>query len=147
MSYPFTGHGKGGVRPMARILIADDDPDFGEIMRMILTSRGHEVQTASNGEMAVRLMHAQPPELLVLDVMMTDVLDGVNVVHQMHADAALAQIPIIMVSSIASSPMASVFPTDEYLPIDVWISKPVNPDELLAHVTRLLALHQKPRPE
>jgi len=42
----------------------------------------------------------------------------------------------VMVSSIASSPSAGMFPTDEYLPIDAWLSKPVQPNELLAKVAQ-----------
>ena len=69
---------------------------------------------------------------------MAGILDGVSVVHTMRADALLRRIPIIMVSSIASSPMAEMFPTDEYLPVDSWISKPAQPDDLLRKVERLL---------
>jgi len=43
----------------------------------------------------------------------------------------------VMVSSIASSQSADMFPTDDYIPIDAWISKPVQPDELIATVSRL----------
>ncbi len=123
---------------MAKILVVDDDPDFCEITRLILKSRGYDVETASHGDMALRLMRESPPQLVILDVMMSSVLDGVNVAHVMRADAALRRIPIIMVSSIASSPMAGMFPTDEYLPVDSWISKPAQPDDLLRKVKRLV---------
>jgi len=43
-----------------------------------------------------------------------------------------------MVSSIASSPAAEMFPTDEYIPIDMWISKPVQPEDLVRKVARLI---------
>jgi CheY-like chemotaxis protein len=127
---------------MARILVVDDDPDFVEITRLILRARGYEVETASSGDMALRMMHATPPHLVLLDVMMATVLDGLNVVHVMRDDPALRDIPIIMASSIASSAMADMFPTDEYIPIDVWISKPVQPDDLLSKVARLLTKTQ-----
>ncbi len=123
---------------MAKILVVDDDPDFVEITRLILKARGYYVETASNGDMALHMMRESSPDLVLLDVMMATVLDGVNVVHTMRADVALRHIPIIMVSSIASSAMADAFPTDEYLPIDTWISKPVQPDDLLSKVARLV---------
>jgi len=50
----------------------------------------------------------------------------------------LKRIPVIMISSITGSPMAELFPTDEYLPIDMWISKPVQPDDLLRKVARFV---------
>lgn len=123
---------------MSRILVVDDDPDFAEVVRLVLKTKGYEVETASHGDMALRMMRSEPPDLILLDVMMADVLDGVHLAHTMRADAALKSIPIIMISSIADSPSAGMFPTDEYLPIDMWMSKPVQPNDLLLAVTRLL---------
>jgi DNA-binding response OmpR family regulator len=123
---------------MARILVVDDDPDFVEIIRLVLTSEGHEVITASDGEAAVRLVQERHPDLVVLDVMMASMLDGVDAAHRIGAAADGARTPIIMVSSITSSPLAGMFPTDEHLPIDAWISKPVSPKELLKQVSRLV---------
>jgi adenylate cyclase len=123
---------------MAKILVVDDDPDFGEITRLILTSKGYDVETASSGDLALRMMRATPPDLVLLDVMMASVLDGLHVAHTMHDDPALKHIPVIMITSIASSPMAEAFPTDEYVPVSAWLSKPVQPGDLLAQVVRLI---------
>lgn len=122
---------------MCKVLVVDDDPDFCEISRLILTREGYEVQTAANGDIALRLMREERPSVVVLDVMMAGVLDGVSVAHAMSDEPSLRDVPIVMVSSIANSQSADMFPTDEYIPIDAWISKPVQPDELLATVTRL----------
>jgi len=119
---------------MAKILVVDDDPDFSEITRTILLANGYEVSTATNGDEALKLMRQDVPDLVLLDVMMSSVLDGVNVSHAMNEDPVLKRVPIVMLSSIASSPEAGMFPTDEYLPIDAWLSKPVQPKELLAKV-------------
>jgi adenylate cyclase len=124
---------------MARILIVDDDPDFVEITRMILEPKGYQVSSAANGEQALIRMRQHRPDLVLLDVMMSHVLDGLDVSRQMQKDAELSDIPIIMVSSIADSPHAEVFPTDEYLPIDGWISKPLQSDTLLEKVRRCLS--------
>lgn len=123
---------------MAKILIVDDDPDFVEITRMILEAHGYEVGSAANGAEALSKMKKEPPDLVILDVMMSGVLDGVNVSHEMSAEPTLRRVPIVMVSSIASSAQAGMFPTDEYIPIDDWISKPVQPDALLERVDRHL---------
>ena len=122
---------------MTRVLVIDDDPDFGEITRLILQSRGYNVETAANASIGLDLMRKNPPDLVLLDVMMAGILDGIYVARTMREDAALSRIPIIMISSITSSPMADRFPTDEYLPIDTWISKPVQPEDLLRKVARL----------
>jgi CheY-like chemotaxis protein len=123
---------------MAKILVVDDDPDFCEIVRMVLSAEGHTVEAAANGDMALKAMHASRPDLLLLDVMMAGVLDGVQVARIMSEDAELSRIPLIMISSIVNSPMADRFPTDEYLPIDDWITKPVQPEDLATKVDRLL---------
>jgi len=123
---------------MAKVLVVDDDPDFVEITRTILESHGYEVNTAANGDQALSSMRADLPDLVLLDVMMSTVLDGLNLSHAMSEDAALSKVPIVMVSSIADSPSAGMFPTDEYIPIDAWISKPVQPDDLLNKVAQFI---------
>lgn len=124
---------------MAMILIADDDPDFVQIMSTILESEGYEVVSAKDGDGALLAMRQGGVELVLLDVMMASVLDGVGVAHEMQQDPALKNIPIIMVSSIVSTPHASMFPTDEYVPMDAWITKPVQPDDLLQKISKLLS--------
>jgi CheY-like chemotaxis protein len=123
---------------MTTILVVDDDPDFVEITRMILTAEDYTVETAASGDEALRMLRESPPNLLLLDVMMAGPLDGVNLAHTMEEDQALQGIPILMISSITDSPMAPMFPTDEYLPVDGWISKPVQPEQLLKRVRRLV---------
>jgi CheY-like chemotaxis protein len=121
---------------MARILVVDDDPDFVEITRTILEANGHQVATAASGEKALLAMRKDVPDLVLLDVMMSSVLDGLNLSHAMSADSMLRKVPIIMISSIAESPAAGMFPTDEYIPIDAWITKPVQPNDLLKKVAQ-----------
>jgi CheY-like chemotaxis protein len=75
--------------------------------------------------------------VVLLDVMMSTVLDGVNVSHVMSEDPVLQGIPIIMISSIPDSPNADRFPTDEYVPISAWITKPAQPEGLLKTIKRL----------
>ena len=123
---------------MATILVVDDDPDFCEITRTVLEREGYGVQTAANGEQALASMRADPPDLVILDVMMSSVLDGLDLSDRMLADARLKKIPVIMVSSIASSEYAGMFPTDAYVGIDAWVSKPVAPQALLAKVNEFL---------
>lgn len=122
---------------MAKILIVDDDPDFVEITRLILTSGGYQVVSAANAKQALAQVSSEQPDLLLLDVMMEGVLDGVHVAHTL-AEESRYKLPIIMISSISDSSMAGMFPSDEYLPIDAWISKPVQPKDLLKRVARLI---------
>jgi CheY-like chemotaxis protein len=123
---------------MAKILVVDDDPDFVEITKTILESNGYTVTSATNGKQALKAMRKELPDLVLLDVMMSTVLDGLNLSHVISEDPELRQVPIVMISSITDSPSAGMFPTDEYIPIDAWITKPVQPDDLLSKVARFV---------
>ena len=123
---------------MTEVLIVDDDPDFVEITSMILKQHGYTVSTAASGDEALEQMRADRPDVLLLDVMMSTVLDGVNVSFAMSEDPELRSVPIVMISSIPDSPNADKFPTDEYVPISAWITKPVNPDKLVSTIQRLI---------
>lgn len=124
---------------MAKILLVDDDPDFVNITRTVLQSKNHEVRTAANGQQALAAMRAEKPDVVLLDIMMSYVLDGVDVTHEMAADPVLQDIPIIMITSLASTPDADIFPTDEHVTVDAWMSKPIKPDKLLAEIDRVTA--------
>lgn len=123
--------------PPPTVLIVDDDPDFVEMTRAVLEGAGYGVVSAASGNEALACMRRQHPSLVILDVMMEGLLDGLDASHAMRLDQNLQRIPIIMVSSIASSEYAGMFPTDEYLPVDTFLSKPVNPARLLEEVRRL----------
>jgi len=120
----------------ASILVVDDDPDFVEITRTILSKEGYKVSSASTGDQALQMMKEKRPDLVLLDVMMTTPLEGVQVARKMSADPALKEIPVVMISSIDSSQYAASLPDDVHLPIDAWISKPVKPEHLLSTVRR-----------
>jgi CheY-like chemotaxis protein len=124
---------------MARILVVDDDIDFQVIMRRILEVEGYEVAIAENGDEALEIAHrGEPPDIVLLDIMMATTLEGVDVAREMKADPALEEVPIIMISSIATSPHAAEFPDDEHIHIDGWVSKPVQRAVLLKTLERFL---------
>jgi len=117
----------------------DDDPDFVRVTSKVLTKAGYEVASAANGAKALQAMREDPPDVVLLDIMMSYVLDGLDVSRKMLADAALKHIPIIIVTSLTGVKGTGAFPTDEYIPVDEWLSKPVDPETLLARVNRALA--------
>ncbi len=121
-----------------KVLIVDDDPDFVEVSRIVLTKHGFEVLTAANGRQALAAMKQEPPDVVILDVMMDGATEGYHITHMMREDPALSRIPVLMVSSIMDSPYADQFPTDEYLPADGFLRKPVNPEQLVREVRALL---------
>ncbi len=133
--------------PTGKVLAVDDDPDFLEYTRIVLESQGYAVRIAASTESALKLMREDVPDVVLLDVMMSYVLDGVHITRQIRDDPALKHVPIIMISAIVSRDEASVFPTDEYLSIDAFMTKPVDPADLLKQVAKLVPAHDKPQPK
>jgi len=124
---------------MTKILVVDDDPDFVETTRIVLEQAGYAVVSATSGDESLRVVRKEKPDLIILDVIMSSILDGLNVSQQLQADPDHKDIPIIMVTSIANTDYAELFPTDEYVHISAFMTKPVQPDQLLGQVSRLLA--------
>ncbi len=123
---------------MAKILIVDDDPDFVEATRIVLEKAGHSTLSAASGNECYQKMKSEKPDLVILDVIMDTVLDGLTITQRIHEDEEINQIPIIMVTSIANTDYAALFPTDEYIHINAFMSKPVEPAELIRQINKLL---------
>ncbi len=105
---------------------------------MILEKHDYDVMTAASGAEALAAMRREKPDLLLLDVMMSTTLEGVDISKEMEADPNLSDVPIVMISSITTSEYASEFPDDERIPIAAWISKPIQPEVLLRTVERFV---------
>ena len=119
-----------------KILVVDDDPDFVEAMRLTLEPNGYAVVSAASGAEGLAKLESDAPDLVILDVIMASVLDGLQMSQRMRDSAG--DVPILMVTSIANTDYAALFPTDEYIHIDGFLSKPVPPDVLLQRVQELL---------
>ncbi len=126
---------------MARILCIDDDLDIQQSCRMILEAVGHEVQTASNGTDGVKKAQEWQPEVIVLDVMMTNDTEGFHVAYTLRQDAMLKNVPILMLTSINEKSGMKFDPQKdgEFLPVDLFIDKPISPQVLTESVAKLLA--------
>jgi len=124
---------------MSKILIVDDDPDFVEATRIVLQQHGHEILSAADGDEGVQAVRSSKPDLVILDVIMSSILDGLHVSQQLQEDPEHKDIPIIMVTSIANTDYAALFPTDEHVHINAFMTKPISPVQLVAQVNKLLA--------
>jgi len=123
---------------MHKILIVDDDPDFVDSTRMILQHHGFEVQSAASGDEGLAAVRKDKPDLIILDVVMSSVLDGLNVSRRLYEDREYRDIPILMVTSIANTDYAALFPTDDYIHIRGFITKPITAEGLIQQVRKLL---------
>jgi len=123
---------------MAKILVVDDDPDFVRLTRTILQSQDYKVITAANGEKALASMRKEKPDLVLLDIMMSYILDGLDVGREMAEDAELKDIPVIMITSLTGARAQAEQLSAEYVPVEDWIHKPIDPDELLERIKAAL---------
>ena len=124
---------------MTHILIVDDQPELAYLMAQLLTDAGYDTRTAGNGHAALADVQANPPDLLLLDVNMPE-LDGFEVAAMLKSDPATATIPIIMVSANegrGSRLIGLESGAEDYM------SKPVDPAELIAKIRNLLLLRER----
>ncbi|MBA3969888.1 MAG: response regulator, partial [Gemmatimonadetes bacterium] len=119
-----------------RILVVDDHPDNVDILDARLSSRGYVVETATNGQEALDKVQANPPHLILCDVMMP-LMDGYEVSRRIKADTALPYVPIILVTA-RDSTQDKVEGLDAGA--DDYITKPVNFPELEARVRSMLRI-------
>lgn len=128
---------KEGEAPQpVRILVVDDHPDNVEIINVRLSSRGYQIDTATNGEEALQKVKDYPPDLILLDVMMP-LMDGYEVSRRIKNDPGLPFIPIILVTA-RDSTQDKVDGLDAGA--DDYLTKPVNFPELEARVRSMLRI-------
>ena len=126
------------------ILIIDDDPDIVMVMRLPLEAKGYRVSHASNGAEGLKKVAELVPSLIILDVMMDTTTEGFQVSLALRSPdptskyAAYRHIPIMMVTAIHTTTPLRFGPDKDYLPVDEFIEKPIDPDVLLAKVAKLL---------
>lgn len=117
---------------MGRILIADDDADLRESLRLLLELHGHSVEEARNGAEALQQLDpSHPPCVIVLDLMMP-VMDGWQFRREQLQNPALADIPVLVISAV---------PSHMQRPGDLGarrvFSKPFDYDDLLTEVAAI----------
>jgi CheY-like chemotaxis protein len=125
---------------MARILVVDDDPDFVEIVRVLLQSRGYYVDTAGDAEGAFRVLEAHAPDLILLDMMISFALDGYVIARRIRDSSLWRDTPILVTSSLTQAQCSDMCPGIDQIAIDGWITKPVHPANLFQQIE--LALSQ-----
>lgn len=85
-----------------RILVVDDREEGARIIALLLEEEGHTVELALSGEEALAQIYADPPDVVILDVMMPDI-NGMEVLRRLRADEAFAELPIIMVTALGDT--------------------------------------------
>ena len=123
-----------------KIMIIDDDIDLVEAMRITLEKDNYEVIDAQEGQKGLEILKRERPDLLILDVMMGTLDEGFHIAYQIRSDEEIKDIPILMITAVGAQ---TGFEFDkqrdeDFLPVNEFIEKPVNPQVLLDTIKRNL---------
>ncbi len=122
-----------------RILVVDDEPDFVSIVKKNLEKAGFDVEVAYDGVEGIEKVKANPPDAIVLDVMMPE-KDGYKVCSELKSDEKYNDIPILLLTAVADHVSSTRYShydgmsteADDYLP------KPASADDILDSIKSLL---------
>ena len=122
-----------------RILVVDDEPDFASIVQGNLEKEGFEVEVAYNDVEGLEKVHANPPDAIVLDVMMPE-KDGYEMCADLKGDEKYCDIPIVLLTAVASHVTSTRYSYADGMSTeaDDYIAKPASAEEITRSVKDLL---------
>ena len=118
------------------ILVVEDQADIRTLIRMTLELGDSEIHEADNGEAGWHMIKALRPDLVLLDVMMPDSLDGYQVCQKVKQEPSLRQTPVILLTARGQR---SDFEMGRAAGADAYLTKPFSPLELIDTVDSHLA--------
>ena len=124
----------------ARILMVDDDKVLVAATKVVLESKGYQVSTAYDGDEGLAKSKAEIPDLIILDIIMPT-QDGFTVCEQIKSNPEMEKIPILIMTSFAKDKGKTNIPANAGLSLEAegYVDKPVNPEQLLDLVEKMLA--------
>ena len=122
------------------IIVIDDDPDVVEATKVVLEGAGYQVESALTGREGLARVRKGGIDCIILDVMMAKETEGFHVAQDLKSDGRTAAIPIIMLTSVSQKTGFEFSPaTDkEFMPVEAFIEKPVEPKKLVQIVKDVL---------
>ena len=134
-----------------KIVLVDDNTDYLFTMETFLSRNGFDVTTADDGKSALELIRKEPPDVVLLDVMMESLFSGFEVCKQLRMDDELKDIPIIGISGMGDELGIDYkqWPDYEYFKPDDFLDKPVDKQKLLQLIPATIekAKKRKKRPK
>ena len=126
----------------AKIMVVDDDADYVYVVKTLLENEQYAVVTAGNKTEGMEKIRAEKPDLAILDVMMDVWNDGFEMSRQLKRDTHLKNMPVLMLTAVEKKTgidFKSAAGDPLWLPVDAFLSKPIEPQVLLAEVKTLLS--------
>lgn len=126
----------------AKIIIVDDDADYINVVKTILESEQYTVVTADDKTEGMEKIRVEKPDLAILDVMMNAWNDGFEMSRQLKKDTQFKNMPVLMLTAVENRTgidFKSTAGNPVWLPVDVFLNKPVEPQVLLDEVKILLS--------
>ena len=124
-----------------RILMVDDDPAFVEATRVVLEAKHYEVASAGDAKEAWQKIEEAEPDLVLLDVMMERLDSGFVLCRELKKNPRYKDIPILMLTGVDTQfhlQFSESAGDEDWLPVDAYLDKPVEPSRLLAEIEKLL---------
>jgi len=125
------------MEPKKTILIIDDEPDTLTFFSSVLEDHGYNTITAENGDEGLKKLDERTPDLITLDITMPE-MSGVKFYRSLREDDRWKYIPIIIITGISGDFKDFISSRKQVPPPDGYISKPVDEEELLTLVGRLI---------
>ncbi len=124
-----------------RILVVDDEPDFCSIVQGQLEKEGFDVELAYNGVEGMEKVQANPPDAIVLDVMMPE-KDGYEMCKELKADTDLCEIPVLLLTAVASHVTSTRYSHADGMSTeaDDYIAKPASAEEISQSIRSMLGM-------
>jgi len=126
----------------AKIMIVDDDPDYINVVKTILEREQYIVVTAGDKTEGMEKIRTEKPDLAILDVMMNAWQDGFEMSRQLKKDPEFKNMPVLMLTAVENRTgigFKSTAGDPTWLPVDVFLDKPIEPEVLLSEVKKLLS--------
>jgi DNA-binding response OmpR family regulator len=130
---------------MPKILIIDDDKDLLFAMGLILKNHSYEVETAMTPEEGIKKVLATKPDLVILDVIMPSDYEGFEVARAIREKHDLIDLPVVMLSQVHDVKKVPYrfAPDKDYLPVDVFLDKPADLEEVVDTIKKVLGEHRE----
>ncbi len=125
---------------MAKVLIIDDDRDFQDITRLVLEKNDFQVLSAYTPEEGIEKVRVEKPDLVILDVIMSKDYEGFEVARSIREDLKMRKLPIILLTAVHEVKKVDYrfAPDEQWLPVDFFFDKPVEPQVLVDKIKELL---------